>query len=94
MGQYRLDPGVSAEFIRKFRQLRLQYALTAEQAVNLGATARWILKSRIQPTVSLYDPSISPENCCEGISPILDAILRQVLIDAVRVAKISLATRN
>ena len=93
MGRPPLDPGFSAKLELRFRRLQLDYRLTDEDALTLGAQARRILDSRVRPAISPADPSISPENWCEGIWPILDATIRQACLDAARVWKIRLVSK-
>jgi hypothetical protein len=82
MGRPSLNPSVFARLEMRSQRLRADYGLTVEQVALLSARAVEILGDRIHPTVFPYDPSIDPENWCEGIGPVLDATILQAYLDA------------
>ena len=89
-----VDPGISARLKVRSQRLQAEYGLTVEEVAVLSARAATILESRIHPTILPYDPSIDPENWCEGIRPIIDSTVWQACLDAARISKIRLGSQN
>jgi hypothetical protein len=94
MGRLPLDPGISARVELRSQQLRAEYGLTVEEVAILSARAGTILEGRIHPAILPYDPSIDPENWCEGIGPVLNATVWQACLDAVHATGIRVPWGN
>jgi hypothetical protein len=89
----RLDPRISNELNRRVEQLQTERGLSAAATVILREKARAIVAARIRLAALRYDNSISPENNCQGIAPIIEATVSQACLDATRSSDFHVVSR-